>query len=132
MINETETTWNERVQGNSQFFFESFRSASLNSSNPVAYVMKDPEMRSRFLQIHNGRGWMRYVASYCRHQNRINMALIGISDKELQRFLETRPVNVEEPMPGMADFNSTLIPLDSIVTMHPFEDALLRASSNSK
>ena len=121
MINETETTWNEWVQDNSQFFFESFRAASLSSSNPIAQVMRDPQMRSRFLQIHNGRGWMRYVASYCRHQNRINMALIGISEKELMRFLETRTVNVEEPMPGMVDFNAALIPLDSIVTIQPFK-----------
>ena len=124
MINDTETTWNDWVQNNSHFFFDSYRAATLNSSNPIAYVMRDPQMRSRFMQIHNGRGWMQYVASYCRHQNRINMALIGISEKELNRFLETRPVNVDEPMPGMTDFNSSLIPLDSIVTMRPFEEAI--------
>lgn len=123
-INQMESTWNEWAEGNSQFFFQAYRSVSASSSNPVAAVLRDPQMRSRFLQIHNSRSWMRYFASDCRHRNRINMELIGIKEQELERFLETRPIHLDEPAPGMRDFNAPLIPRDSIVTMSSFDAAI--------
>ena len=67
---------------------------------------------------------MRYFASDCRHRNRINMELIGIKEQELERFLETRPIHLDEPAPGMRDFNAPLIPRDSIVTMSSFDAAI--------
>lgn len=124
MINQMETSWNEWVDNNTHLFFDALRSASQKSSNPIAYVLKDDEIRSALLGIHNSRGWLGYVASSCRHQNRINMALIGIPEDEVIRFSENHPVNVGEPMPGMSDFNAPLIPLDSIVTMGTLQEAI--------
>lgn len=128
-INQMETSWNEWVEGNSQYFFEAYRTASATSNNPVAHVLKDPQMRARFMQIHNSRSWMRYISSYCRHQNRINMALIEIDEKELEKFLETRTINLDEPVPGMTDFNEPLISRDSIETMTSFDAALSGVTS---
>lgn len=52
------------------------------------------------------------------------MELIGIKEQELERFLETRPIHLDEPAPGMRDFNAPLIPRDSIVTMSSFDAAI--------
>ena len=124
MINQTESSWNEWVENNTQLFFNAFREASGKSSNPIAYVLKGDEIRAGLLGIHNSRGWLRYVASSCRHQNRINMALIGIPEEEVKRFSESHNVDIDEPVPGMNDFNTPLIPLDSLVTMRSFNDAI--------
>ena len=52
------------------------------------------------------------------------MALIEIDEKELEKFLETRTINLDEPVPGMTDFNEPLISRDSIETMTSFDAAL--------
>lgn len=127
MINQTEASWNEWVENNTQLFFNALRSASGQSSTPIAYVLKDEEVRDGLLGIHNSRGWLRYVASSCRHQNRINMALIGIPEEEVKCFSESHDVGIDEPVPGMNDFNTPLIPLDSLVTMRSFNDAIHQA-----
>lgn len=99
------------------------------SSNPDGFpgktlaekLLRNPEVRANIKHIHNLREWMEYNVYQFREANRKSMWLIGLTEKEVVSFTDTRQRNEgygDEVAVTDLEFNPSPTP-DSLYTMPP-------------
>ncbi|MBO4428072.1 MAG: hypothetical protein J5771_06295 [Bacteroidales bacterium] len=54
----------------------------------IEKLLRNEQLLSKFRNFHSLRGWLRYAAANLRMENRRNMSLIGISEKEVMDFTD--------------------------------------------
>ena len=93
-------------------------------------------MRAELRQIHRVRGGLSYYAAVLRADNRNNMRLIGISEKEVMAFTDNLGAadDYEEEILNQVDFVKPDIDVDSVAANHAFVrqlDSLLRVKKGA-
>ena len=82
----------------------------------AAKIARDPGMRQKLLMTRSLRKWACYEVQYLRYCNRQNMALIGITEEELDEFMEKRKqsVTIDQEEPKYENVNIPAINPDSL------------------
>lgn len=81
--------------------------------------LNNPVFRQILRNFHNRRCWLQNKIEKIRYHNYVNMATIGITEKELLEFIEMREkeVEVDREKPGDIIYTPDINP-DSITTIH--------------
>ena len=121
-INSVEEYWNEWTNDVGALLKEIHDNPeNYPGSNKSTKLIHNSEMRHSIARIHNWRGWMKYVAATMRFHNRENMRSIGISEKELMKFINklSKEVKNDEKPPVVNDYYMPALNPDSLYTMPP-------------
>ena len=95
-------------------------------------LLRDEELRQILKSIHTHRSYLSFCAANLRMENRNNMRLIGISEKEVMAFTDNlvgTADDYEEMLLNQVDFVKPDIDVDSVAANHAFVrqlDSLLR------
>ena len=85
--------------------------------------LKSNEVRKKLADIHNLRCWLLYTRDMLRFYNRQNMALMDISEEELQGFMSERrkmiEIDMEEPNDEL--YYTPALSFDSLTTLMPIK-----------
>ena len=105
--------------------------ANYPGNSTVEKLLRNDEVRSSLKKIHNLRRKLRYLIADLRMENRNNMRLIGISEKEVMAFTDNLGAadDYEDEILSPIDFESPAIEVDSLSAKLPIArqiDSLLR------
>ena len=106
--------------------------ANYPGNSTVEKLLRNDEVRSSLKEIHNLRRKLRYLIANLRMENRNNMRLIGISEKEVMAFTDNLGAadDYEDKILNPFDFESPAIEMDSLNANLPIArqvDSLLQA-----
>lgn len=127
MMNEIERYWNDwvfEVEEDSKEVVahpDQFKGENMYSKQ-IGYSA----LRSKIARIHRWSGWLRYAAATIRYSNEKNMALIGISKKELDEFTELRnkDIAISSQKPNANDYYPTDLDVNNLPTIKSMTDRL--------
>ena len=90
--------------------------ASYPGKSKIEKYLRDEEVRNSLRKIHDLRITLRYEIANFRMENRNNMRLIGISEKEVMDFTDKKGItdDYEEEILGRHDFEIPAIEIDSL------------------
>ena len=132
-MNSLEEDYNQRVL-KIAFSSEDIKvhPANYPGNSTVEKLLRNDEVRSSLKEIHNLRRKLRYLTANLRMENRNNMRLIGISEKEVMAFTDNLGAadDYEDKILNPFDFESPAIEMDSLNANLPIArqvDSLLQA-----
>lgn len=119
-INWVMSEWDDEIQERSEIFYRI-------TSNPDDFpgdtkaekYLLDPQVRGSIAHIHSLRHWMEYNVYQFREANRKSMWLVGLTEKEVMDFTDTR-MRDEEYGEEVAETELEFVPApvpDSLYTM---------------
>ena len=125
-MNWIEKYWNSQVEEAETNFLRVQKEVEKNSENLIVRLLKDEDMRLYLNRIHAMAVWFEGNAISYRQMNRINMQLMGISEKEVMDFTdekkEVMELDVDED--PYKNLSRNLLNPDSLETMRPYTQFL--------
>ena len=105
--------------------------ANYPGNSRIEKYLRNDDVRSSLKEIHNLRKTLRYLIANLRMENRNNMRIIGIAEKEVMDFTDNLGAadDYEEEILNPIDFESPAIKIDSLNAHLPIAlqiDSLLR------
>ena len=90
--------------------------------------LRDPGVRNNLALKHNWLCWLSYQAEYMRYCNRQNMAVMDISQKELDEFMKEyqKEIEIEEKEPDQDKFYTPTPRHDSISSLKAIQDNIAK------
>ena len=123
-MNSVEEYWNKRVNDANETILDiKDHPNNYEGSTIPIKIISSIKVQRTLKGIHYLRAYLSYVAATMRYHNRINMNSIGITEKEVMDYTDTReqePENTDEP-PDFTDFYSAPINFDSLTNFHEFD-----------
>lgn len=114
-----EEHWNNSV-GEIQSTFTEIRTHpdSYAGANIYSKIVQAQNMRQKFLYVHSLRSWAKHNAAILRYMNKKNMAVIGVTEKDMMDFIDAKQTDIviDEAEPNYADFIIPKINPDSLAT----------------
>ena len=135
-MNSLEEDFNQRVLGIASSPDDiKVHPANYPGNSRVEKFLRNDEVRSSLKAIHNLRRTLRYQIANIRMENRNNMRLIGISEKEVMAFTDNLGAadDYEDEILNPNDFDSPAIEADSLNANLPIArqiDSLLRVKKS--
>ena len=85
-------------------------------------ILLCPEVRGMMREIGVRIGTLEYQAAYLRTVNAENMKLVGVTQEELDDFIQEMQIESPVPYPNRDDYRRVILNLDSLHTIQPFID----------
>lgn len=91
-------------------------------ANYPSKCLRNAEFRSEVEAMHNRRDWLLYRSQSLEYYNLTNMALVGVTEEELHKFIQKsmEPIDVGMAMPSI-DYETPSPSSDSLSSMAPIE-----------
>ena len=126
-MHSIEDYWNNRVKEEEKIFDDI-------SGNPEQYPgkyictkwLRNDNVRQTMVMKHNWICWLHYQAELMRYTNKLNMSVIGISEKELKEFMEEyhKEIVIKEQAPVSDDFYTPNLKPENLYTLEIYQKQL--------
>ena len=126
-MHSIEDYWNNRVKEEEKIFDDI-------SGNPEQYPgkyictkwLRNDNVRQTMVMKHNWICWLHYQAELMRYTNKLNMSVIGISEKELKEFMEAyhKEIVIKEQAPVSDDFYTPNLKPENLYTLEIYQKQL--------